>query len=148
MIIDSLANADRYAGMHEGFEEAFAYLKSQDLAKLEPGKYPVDGTEMTVAVSAKNGVPMEDAKFEAHDRHIDIQVCIAGREQMGWKPRDTAVSPQGAYSAEKDVTFFNDRPDMYFQLQPGQFAIFFPDDIHAPMIGEELIHKMVVKVKV
>ena len=25
---------------------------------------------------------------------------------------------------------------MYFQLTDGQFAIFFPEDVHAPMIGE------------
>jgi biofilm protein TabA len=31
---------------------------------------------------------------------------------------------------------------------PGTFAIFFPEDAHAPMAGEGLIHKVVVKVAV
>jgi len=37
---------------------------------------------------------------------------------------------------------------MYFQLTNHQFAIFFPEDVHAPMIGEGQIKKMVIKVKI
>jgi beta-galactosidase beta subunit len=37
---------------------------------------------------------------------------------------------------------------MYFQLTDRQFAIFFPDDVHAPMIGENEIKKLVIKVKI
>ncbi|MGZ8545586.1 MAG: YhcH/YjgK/YiaL family protein, partial [Flavisolibacter sp.] len=44
--------------------------------------------------------------------------------------------------------FYSDAPDMFFQLKPGQFAIFFPDDVHAPMIGDAEIKKLVIKVKI
>jgi YhcH/YjgK/YiaL family protein len=37
---------------------------------------------------------------------------------------------------------------MFFQLTDGQFAIFFPEDVHAPMIGEGEIKKVVIKVKI
>jgi beta-galactosidase beta subunit len=33
-------------------------------------------------------------------------------------------------------------------LANSQFAIFFPEDVHAPMIGEDEIKKMVIKVKI
>jgi beta-galactosidase beta subunit len=33
-------------------------------------------------------------------------------------------------------------------LHPGQFGIYFPDDVHAPMIGEGRIRKLIMKVKV
>ena len=36
----------------------------------------------------------------------------------------------------------------FFQLTDGQFAIFFPEDVHAPMIGEGTIKKLVIKVKI
>jgi YhcH/YjgK/YiaL family protein len=55
--------------------------------------------------------------------------------------------PNGDYNSEKDVQFFKDAPDMFFQLTNGQFAIFFPADVHAPMIGEGQIKKLVIKVK-
>ena len=34
---------------------------------------------------------------------------------------------------------------MYFQLTDNQFGIFYPEDVHAPMIGEGEIKKVVIK---
>ena len=147
MIVDALSNGSKYEGLHKRFAKAFEYIAQQDLNKLEPGKFPIDGTDIHASVSNKDGYKSVDAKFEAHNNYIDIQVCIAGSEQLGWKPRNTCVQPVADYNAEKDIIFYNDRPDMYFQLKPGQFAIFFPEDVHAPMIGEGPIKKLVVKVK-
>jgi YhcH/YjgK/YiaL family protein len=67
---------------------------------------------------------------------------------MGWKPRHSCILPKGEYSEEKDVLFFNDEPDMFFTLHPGQFAIFFPEDVHAPLISEGDVKKLIIKVKV
>lgn len=147
MILDNLKNADKYIGLHPRFAQAFDYIKSQDLENLEPGKYVIDGTDLHASVSLKDGVTQQEAKFEAHNNYIDIQVCPSGTEQLGWKPRDTCTSPKDEYNAEKDVIFYNDKPDTYFHLQKGQFAIFFPEDVHAPMIGQGPIKKLVIKVK-
>ena len=147
MIIDTLDNAGKYISLHPRFKEAFEFIKEQDLNKIEPGKYPIDGTDLHASVSLKDGVKASDAKFEAHDHFIDIQVCPAGTEKLGWKPRNKCIDPREAYNAEKDVIFFNDKPDMYFDLNPGQFAIFYPEDVHAPMIGDGPIKKLVVKVR-
>ena len=108
----------------------------------------IDGDELHASVSNKDGVTAADAKFEAHNNYIDIQVCPTGKEELGWKPRNKTVSPKEAYNAEKDVTFFNDEMDTYFELTAGQFAIFYPEDVHAPMIGEGPVKKLVVKVKI
>jgi len=148
MIIDTLANAGKYYGLHKNFARAFEYILQQDLDSIEPGKYAIDGAELHASVSSKDGVKAADAKFEAHNNYIDIQVCPAGTEQLGWKPRNTCTQPKDDYNAEKDVIFYNDQPDMYFQLKAGQFAIFFPEDVHAPMIGEGPVKKLVVKVKI
>ena len=86
------------------------------------------------------------SKFECHNKHIDIQLCIHGTEQIGWKPREKCSNENGGYNPEKDVQLYNESPDMYFQLTDGQFAIFFPEDVHAPMIGEGQIKKLVIKV--
>jgi biofilm protein TabA len=148
MIIDSIKNADKYISLHPRFAKAFAFIKEQNLEAMEVAKYPIDGPELHAAVSQKDGVSKADAKFEAHDLHIDIQVCPVGSETMGWKPRAACISPKGEYNTEKDVTFFDDAPDMYFTLKAGQFAIFYPEDVHAPMIGEGPIKKLVIKVKI
>ncbi len=149
MIIDTLANAGKYTSLHKNFKAAFDYLQTQVLEALEPGTYAIaDGIK--VIVSDKDGVTVETAvqKFECHNKNIDVQLCIRGNETIGWKPRADCKSPKGDYNEEKDVTFFNDTPDMYFELKGGQFAIFYPEDVHAPMIGNGLIKKLVVKIKI
>lgn len=147
MIIDTLSNSEKYIHLHPLFSKAFEFIKSQNLREIEIGKYPIDGPQLHAAVSEKEGVKKEDAKFEAHDNFIDIQVCPRGVETLGWKPCETCTDIKVPYNTEKDVTFFSDQPDTYFQLHEGQFAIFYPEDVHAPMIGEGLIKKLVVKIK-
>ena len=148
MIIDTLDNADKYISLHPRFAKAFEFIKSQNLETIEPGKFEIDGKDLHAAVSLKDGVTRDAAKAEAHNNYIDIQVCPTGKEELGWKPRSKSVSPKEDYNAEKDVTFFNDQMDTYFQLSSGQFAIFYPEDVHAPMIGEGPVKKLVVKVKI
>ena len=147
MIIDSLTNADKYIGLHPRFAKAFEYIKTQDLPGMEPGKFAIDGENLHASVSNKDGVSAADAKFEAHNNYIDIQVCPAGKETLGWKPRQKCVDVKTEYNTEKDVIFYNDTPDTYFELKEGQFAIFYPEDVHAPMMEEGPIKKLIIKVK-
>lgn len=150
MIIDTLSNSEKYNNIHPLFTKAFEYIKSQNIETIQDGKSEIDGENLRAIISNKKGMTAAEsiAKFECHDKHIDIQLCIKGKEKMGWKPRGDCKEQRGEYNPEKDVVFYNDAPDMYFQLTDNQFAIFFPEDVHAPMIGEGEIKKMVIKVKI
>jgi len=55
--------------------------------------------------------------------------------------------PQGAFNAEKDIQFFEDEPQTYYTMRPGQFSVLFPEDGHAPMVGEGVVRKVIVKVR-
>jgi biofilm protein TabA len=149
MIIDTLNNASKYTGLNPLFAKAFDFINQNDVATLENGVIQIEDG-LKVIVSTANGKTAEAslAKFECHDKNIDIQVCLKGLETIAWKPREKCVTPNGDYNPEKDVRFFSDAPDMFFQLTDGQFAIFFPEDVHAPMIGEGEIKKLVFKVKI
>ena len=149
MIIDTLENAEKYTSVHPLFAKAFEYLKTIDLQNAEAGKFDIS-EGLKAAIIEKTGMTQEESisKFECHNQYIDIQVCISGNEKMGWKPRNKCTSQKGEYNQEKDVLFYNDAPDMYFQLTNNQFAIFFPEDVHAPMISNEVIKKLIVKVKI
>ena len=148
MIIDTISNASKYFKVHPLFEKAFEYINNTDLINMSDGKYEIDA-DLKAIFSNKNGMEEAEsiAKFECHNKHIDIQLCINGTEQLGWKPREKCTVENGGYNEEKDVQFYSDEPDMYFQLTDGQFAIFFPEDVHAPMIGNGPIKKLVIKVK-
>ena len=149
MIIDTISNASKYFKVHALFEKAFEYINNTDLINMSDGKYEIDA-DLKAIFSNKNGMEEAEsiAKFECHNKHIDIQLCINGTEKLGWKPREKCTVDKGGYNEEKDVQFYSDEPDMYFQLTDGQFAIFFPEDVHAPMIGNGEIKKLVIKVKI
>jgi biofilm protein TabA len=150
MIIDTIKNAHKYYNVHPLFAKAFEYINNTDIENIEPGKYEIDGSDLKAIYSEKSGMSREEsiAKFECHNRHIDIQLCINGVEQLGWKPREKCAIENGSYNEEKDVQLYKDAPDMYFYLTNGQYAIFFPEDVHAPMIGGGSIKKLVIKVKI
>ncbi len=149
MIVDTIKNASKYFSVHPLFEKAFAFIRQTDLAKEPDGKIDIaDGLKTIFSNAPGKTKETSLAKFECHDKKIDIQLCINGVETIGWKPREKCVRPNGDYNAEKDVRFFSDPPDMFFELTNGQFAIFFPEDVHAPMIGEGEIKKLVIKVRI
>ncbi|MBI3138346.1 MAG: YhcH/YjgK/YiaL family protein [Sphingobacteriales bacterium] len=134
MIIDTIQNAGKYYSVHPLFEKAFSYIRQTDLERKEAGHYEIESEQLRAIIADKKGMTREEsvAEFECHNQHIDIQLCIRGTEQIGWKPREKCVVENGTYNAEKDV----------------QFVIFFPEDVHAPMIGEDEIKKLVIKVKI
>jgi YhcH/YjgK/YiaL family protein len=149
MIIDQLSQLQKYIHLHLGFKKAVDFIESNNLDTLNPGEISIDESLRIIVIHDKLvSKEISIAAFECHNRNIDIQIILEGSETIGWKPRNTCISAKGEYSAEKDVLFFNDKPDMYFQLQKGQFGIYFPNDVHAPMIGEGSIKKIVMKVLV
>ena len=149
MIIDTIQNAHKYFSVHPLLEQAFGYINQTDLANAADGKFDVsEGLKAIFSNAPGKAKEVSLQKFECHNKNIDIQLCIKGTETIGWKPREKCSLPNGEYNDEKDVLFFNDTPDMYFQLTNGQFVIFFPEDVHAPMIGDADIKKLVMKVKI
>ena len=148
MIIDTIQNASKYFSVHPLFAKAFEFIQQTDLANAPDGKSDItEGLKAIFSNAPGKSKESSVAKFECHNHHIDIQLCINCTETMGWKPREKCKVENGGYNPEKDVQLYNEQPDMYFQLTNGQFAIFFPEDVHAPMIGEGDIKKLVIKVK-
>jgi biofilm protein TabA len=149
MIIDTIQNAPKYFSAHPLFAKAFEFINATDLTTAADGKSEIaEGLKAIFSNAPGKTKEASCAKFECHNKNIDIQVCIKGSETIGWKPRAKCVTENGGYNEEKDVQLYHDTPDMFFQLTDGQFAIFFPEDVHAPMIGEGEIKKLVIKVKI
>lgn len=149
MIIDSLEQAEIYGNIHPLFQKAFQHLRSLDLQKIPAGRYELEGERLFYFVTDEEGLTREAsvARFECHNAYIDIQLCITGGETYGWKARKDCIRQKEDYLGRPDYFLFEDEPDMYFRLDSGQFAIFFPGDVHAPMIGERRIKKVLMKVK-
>lgn len=148
MIVDRLANAKKYSDMHPGFEKAFAFLRSSDLANLPEGRHEIDGDRLFCLISNGPGRTRAEAKLEAHRKYIDIQYVIAGADEMGWRRTATCVLSDTPYDPAKDIEFFKDMPEAWTSVPAGSFAIFFPSDAHAPLVSAGTIHKAVLKIAV
>jgi len=148
MVLDTLALADRYVALHPGFGEAFEFLSKTSLASLAPGRHEIDGDRIYVLVDHKSGRGHQSARLEAHRRYIDIQYTIEGMEEIGWTPLAACRPPAGGFDDAQDIAFFDDRPATWLSVPPGHFAVFFPDDAHAPLGGQGLLKKAIVKIAV
>jgi len=145
MILDHLDNAKRYAATHRLFAKAFEFLRRKDLASLAAGRHEVDGDRLYAVVVKADGAGCEKAALEAHRKYIDIQFIVSGTDEMGWRPLAQCAGSKG-FDAAKDLEFFTDRPAAWCAVRPGDFAVFFPSDAHAPGGGTGPVHKVVVKV--
>ncbi len=148
MILDVLENAPRYLALHQGFVQAFAFLSRPEVRELPVGRYAIDGERVYAMVSREPGRGREEALLETHEKYIDIQLVLAGTDEMGWKPKSLCRQPAGEYDQKADIRFFADEPEAWLATRSGAFVIFFPDDAHLPLISSGELHKVVVKVAV
>ena len=148
MIIDTLSSWPKYLAIHPGFAQAFRYLEAGNLDTGSETRQPINGDLIFASFMRRPAKTRETARLEAHRRHIDIQFLVSESEQFGWKPTADCVKPDGDFNEERDVQFFKDTATSWHAIQPGHFVIFFPEDAHAPMVGNGEIAKVVVKVAV
>jgi YhcH/YjgK/YiaL family protein len=145
VILDTLANSGAYVALHPLFAPAFEFLRATDLRSLASGRHAIDGDRLFVSIDHVEGRGRAAARLEAHRRYIDIQLTVDGFEEIGWRPLSTCRIPS-PFDPGRDIGFFDDPPETWLALPSGHFAVFFPDDAHAPLAGDGPLVKAVVKV--
>ena len=153
MIIDSIENLGRYVALNPRFAAVADYLRDNDLSTLSPGKHIIEGDDIYVNIQEAPVKNRQQARFETHVEMVDIQVPISAEEEHGWTPK--ADLPEAPYDAAIDMTLHDPvepaTPDVlastYFTLRPGQFAIYFPTDGHAPAVTPTGLRKAIFKVR-
>jgi biofilm protein TabA len=148
MILDSLMQAARYTPLHPGFARAFEFLADATLPQRTAGKYELDGERLLVIVSHDPGRGRQGAKLECHRRYIDIQYVVRGTDEMGWRSLSDCTKVETPYDPQREVAFYADAPEAWVRVAAGQFVIFWPEDVHAPLGGQGELMKAVVKVAI
>jgi len=152
MIIDRLENADAYRGLGPRIAAALDWLRQTPVSLLTDGKHSLDGDLLYAIVQRYRPKGLSEAKWEAHRRFADVQYIAAGEERIGWRALDDGLAILKPYDPQKDVEFFDARGDL-LSVRAGHFAVFLPQDVHAPGLaaergGEEGVLKVVLKCQI
>lgn len=146
MILDSIQNSASIEAAHPLFKQAFDYFKANDLKNAPAGKTQLKGEDLIVIVSEIEGKKQTEAVVETHRKYIDIQIPVIGTETMGWIAAESLIKPMDTYNEAKDLILYEDISTTFIDVTNGNFAIFFPEDGHAPGIGNGYIKKVIFKV--
>ena len=147
MIVSRLESSSRIESLHPLFKQLFDYVKTHDLLNAPLERIELDGDNLFINNVNPECVPADKQVLEMHRDYIDVHILLTGQETIGWKAVETLEHQAQAYQKEGDCALYSDRPTLFATLQPGEFAIVYPEDPHAPVIGEGKIRKLIGKVK-
>lgn len=148
MIVSNLQNSERIESLHPLFKQLFDYVKTHDLLHTECGRIELAGDDLFINNVNPTCVSASDQVLEVHRDYIDVHILLEGKERIGWKALEDVTDLKQAYQKEGDCALYSDTPTSFVDLLPGQFLIVFPEDPHAPLIGEGKIRKLIGKVKI
>lgn len=127
--------------------KALDFIKGTDLNTLATGKHVIDADNLWVNIVDAELREAKDAKFEAHNKYIDIQIPLSASEQFGVKPRKDCTQPIGEFNDADDYILFEDEIETIETVKAGEMIVFTLDTAHAPLIGKGKIHKAIFKLK-
>ena len=152
MILDKISRCEKYFSVHENFKAGFDFIKKALDEKLPAGKYEIDGENIFAMVQEYETRAWEKPFFEGHKRYIDLQFIAEGEERMDLIDI-TRADVIAAYDEKIEAAFFASKGECTRGIfSAGDFAIFFPEDLHQPglRIGADAckMKKIIVKIAV
>lgn len=147
MIVSNLQNTQRVEKLHPLFKTLFDYVKTHDLLHTELGRIEIEGDRLFINNVNPECVSPDKQVLEVHHDYIDVHILLEGAERIGWKAIEDVTDVTKLYEKEGDCALYADVPTAFIDLLPGQFMIVYPEDPHAPVIGNGKIRKLIAKVK-
>lgn len=147
MIVSNLKNSERIEGLHPLFKTLFDYVKTHDLLHTELGRIELDGDDLFINNVNPECLSSDKQVLEVHHDYIDVHILLDGVETIGWKALEDVEHEVKPYEKEGDCALYSDSPTIFATLCPGQFMIVYPEDPHAPIIGNGKIRKLIAKVR-
>ncbi len=126
MIICNRRNLLDYQGSLPGIGNALKTLEG-----LGPSPRPcrVEFESGFLFIQEGDTAIVEDGTFEAHRRHIDVQVMLKGCERVLWSDLED-LDPDDDYDPVKDKQVLSGEGAVSFDVPEGMCWAAFPDDAH------------------
>ena len=147
MILAHLNDSDRYASLHPLFKQLFDYVKAHDFTYVPAERIVLDGDRLFINVADVTLKSPEEQVLEVHRRYIDVHFPLSREEIMGWSSLSVlATESMQPFNEDDDFAVYAERAQSYLTIHPGEFAIVWPEDAHAPIIGQGALRKLIAKV--
>jgi len=130
--INKATFARQYQLNKKYWDEAFAFLKNNDLDTMAVGRHAIDGDNVYAIITENPTKDMDSTKWESHHNYIDLHAVIKGEEKIGVADI-TKLAVTMPYDASKDLVNYSGEGNFYVAV-PGTFFLFFPADAHRPNI--------------
>lgn len=134
MVIDNIANCEKYYSLHPEFKAVFEALKGYT-PETPAVKNVINGDTAFINYSTYTNKPVGECKFESHKKYIDIQFVVKGREFI-----DVCDTKGLTFTEDNlengDIAFYED-PECFStaDLSDGDFVILFPGEAHRPLVA-------------
>lgn len=146
MILTNIEHFSRYSSLNENFRTLKEYLSHHNLLDEELGKIELDGNSVFINNINPECLSAERQQLEMHKDYIDVHILLSGRETIGIKAIDKIRTFSKDYTKDGDFALSSEMADAYINMNPGDILICFPEDAHAPVIGEGKIRKAIAKI--
>ena len=148
MVLDRIENFEKYLSLNPNFVKAMEFLQNSNLQDLPLGRNEICGDIIFANVVEAKSKSKSEAPIEIHRKYIDVHVPLSGDELIGYTP--LAELPYAEFVEADDAALYplSLSARDYFNVRRGEFAIFFPQDGHAPAITPTPLKKIILKVAI
>lgn len=147
MILANIADWERYSDINPYLSKLFKFVTSNDLANFATTRIVLQDDDLFINMAEPTLKKAEEQKLEVHRQYIDVHIPLTGEEIIGISHlSELTVESDEPFNEEDDFAVYSEPARNYIKVRPGQFCLVFPEDAHAPIIGEGKIKKAIAKV--
>lgn len=107
-----------------------------DTTVLREGRYNFfPGEDIIVLINERTTQPISQRPAEVHRHYVELHYVVSGGECIGYYPDTGKYRVSADMLQEKDTLYYQDAleaPEVMLPLIPGDYAVFFPEDVHRP----------------
>lgn len=152
MQFGNVKNLDHVSVYPEAIQRAIKHLMETDFSTKEAGSYELEGRKLYIQVVDTETGSIEERQPEIHRNYIDIHYSLEGNEMIGFVVDNGENKIKEDLLEEKDILFYESvENENFVKMVPGNFAVFYPTDVHRPNCSEKeskKIRKVIAKVSI
>jgi YhcH/YjgK/YiaL family protein len=150
MLHGHLDEPESYAllAAHPVWDRVFQWLRGLP-ADAALGHHEIQGEQIYVSIQEYSTLARYEARFESHERYVDLQYTLSGLEGIDWAPR-SSLKPDGPFANDVQFWLPPSEPVTTLCQCPRRFAVFYPSDAHRPKVrlgSKDHVRKLVVKIE-